>query len=86
MSWQLLIWNVFIWTFTGVMIYVTNSPLWWLVLPAIFTATQSASELVKAVNEANKNDLEEEIDEKTQQRIRELAEQMKMGEYRRERL
>lgn len=84
MTWQLLIWNIFVWSFTGVMIYATNSSLWWLLLPAIFTATQSASELVKAVNEANKNDEEEEIDEKSMERFKELAEQMKKGDYRRE--
>jgi hypothetical protein len=79
MSWQLLIWNIFVWSFTGVMIYITQSSLWWLMLPAFFTGTQSASELVKAVNEAEKNneDDEVEIDEATQAKIRETQAKMR---------
>jgi hypothetical protein len=74
MTWQLLIWNIFVWSFTGVMIYITQSSLWWLMLPAFFTGTQSASELVKAVNEAEKNNEEDEvkIDEATQAKMRDL--------------
>ena len=81
MTWQILIWNIFVWTFTGVMIYVTGSTLWWLLLPAFFTATQSASELVKAVNEAEKNNEEDEteIDDETQAKMRALLEQFKRG-------
>jgi|688.fasta_scaffold105083_6 hypothetical protein len=79
MTWQLLIWNIFVWSFTGVMIYITQSSLWWLMLPAFFTGTQSASELVKAVNEAEKNneDDEVEIDEATQAKIRETQAKMR---------
>jgi hypothetical protein len=82
MSWQLLIWNIFVWSFTGVMIYITQSSLWWLMLPAFFTGTQSASELVKAVNEAEKNneDDEVEIDEATQAKMRDLLEKFKRGQ------
>ena len=80
MSWQLLIWNIFVWSFTGVMIYVTGSSLWWLLLPALFTATQSASELVKQVNEIEKKNQEEfEIDEETQAKMRALLEKAKRG-------
>jgi hypothetical protein len=79
MTWQLLIWNIFVWSFTGVMIYITQSSLWWLMLPAFFTGTQSASELVKAVNEAEKNNEEDEveIDEATQAKIRETQAKMR---------
>jgi len=82
MTWQLLIWNIFVWSFTGVMIYITQSSLWWLMLPAFFTGTQSASELVKAVNEAEKNneDDEVEIDEATQAKRRDLLEKFKRGQ------
>jgi hypothetical protein len=61
------------------MIYITQSSLWWLMLPAFFTGTQSASELVKAVNEAEKNneDDEVEIDEATQAKIRETQAKMR---------
>ena len=81
MSWQLLIWNVFVWTFTGVMIYATSSPLWWLLLPAFFTGTQSATDLVKAVNEAEKEKEEEdfEVDEETKDKMRALLEKAKRG-------
>jgi archaellum biogenesis ATPase FlaH len=89
MTWQLLIWNIFVWSFTGVMIYITQSSLWWLMLPAFFTGTQSASELVKAVNEAEKNNEDDEvvIDEATQAKMREtqakardLLEKFKRGQ------
>ena len=82
MSWQLLIWNIFVWSFTGLMVYITKSSLWWLMLPAFFTGTQSASELVKAVNEAEKNnaDDEMEIDEATQAKMRDLLEKFKRGQ------
>jgi predicted RNA-binding protein with PIN domain len=61
------------------MIYITQSSLWWLMLPAFFTGTQSASELVKAVNEAEKNneDDEVEIDEATQAKMRDLDRKMR---------
>ena len=82
MTWQLLIWNIFVWSFTGVMIYITQSSLWWLMLPAFFTGTQSASELVKAVNEAEKNNEDDEvgIDEATQAKMRDLLEKFKRGQ------
>ena len=81
MTWQILIWNVFVWTFTGIMIYLTGSSLWWLLFPAFSTVTQSANDLVKAVNEAEKNNEEDatEIDEETQAKMRALLEQFKRG-------
>ena len=82
MTWQLLIWNIFVWSFTGVMIYITKSSLWWLLLPAFFTGTQSASELVKAVNEADKNEQEDVIDDDTLEKMKELRERMMRGETR----
>ncbi len=83
MTWQLLIWNIFVWSFTGVMIYITQSSLWWLMLPAFFTGTQSASELVKAVNEAEKNNQEDEfeVDEATQAKMRDLLDKFKRGQF-----
>jgi len=61
------------------MIYITQSSLWWLMLPAFFTGTQSASELVKAVNEAEKNNKEDEfeVDEVTQAKMRDLDRKMR---------
>lgn len=81
MTWQLLIWNIFVWSITGLMIYLTGSSLWWFLLPAFFTGTQSATDLVKAVNEADKNDKDDnvEIDEETQAKMRALLEQFKRG-------
>ena len=80
MSWQLLIWNIFSWTFTGVMIYVTQSSMWWLVLPAIFTMTKSASDLVKAVVEENaKQEKETELDEETRQQMEEYLNKVRRG-------
>jgi hypothetical protein len=83
MSWQILIWNIFVWSFTGLMIYVTESSLWWLLLPAMFTGTQSASELVKAVNEAEEKEKDKEdfeMDEETQEKMRALFEKAKRGQ------
>ena len=80
MSWQLLIWNIFSWTFTGVMIYVTQSSMWWLVLPAIFTMTKSASDLVKAVVEENaKQEKETELDEETLEQMQQYMDKIRRG-------
>ena len=88
MNWQLLIWNIFVWSFMGVMIYITKSSLWWLLLPAIFTATQSSTELVKAVNEADKKEEldDDEIDQETLDQMRRLRDSVKKGDHRRERI
>jgi len=45
MNWQMLIWNMFVWTFTGVMIYVKDASMWWLLLPALFTGFMNGMEL-----------------------------------------
>jgi galactitol-specific phosphotransferase system IIC component len=80
MSWQLLIWNIFSWSFTGVMIYVTQSSMWWLVLPAIFTMTKSASDLVKAVVEENaKQEKETELDEETLEQMQQYMDKIRRG-------
>lgn len=87
MSWQLLIWNIFSWSFTGVMIYVTQSSMWWLLLPAAFTMTKSAADLVKEVNDVNKSDSKEKdsgVDEETLEQMERLREKAKRGDYRRE--
>jgi len=80
MSWQLLIWNIFSWTFTGVMIYVTQSSMWWLILPAAFTMTKSASDLVKAVVEENaKQEKETELDEETLEQMQQYMDKIRRG-------
>lgn len=78
MTWQILIWNVFVWTFTGLMIYITNSSLWWLILPAMFTGTQNAVDMLKASNDDH--DLEQfQTDEDTKRKIAALLDQAKRG-------
>ena len=73
MSWQTLIWNIFVWSFTGLMIYVTKSSLWWLVMPALFTGTHNAAEIVRHVK---KDDSEEyEFDEETRKKLMAIVEQ-----------
>lgn len=62
MSWQILIWNIFIWTLTSVIVYVTDSSLWWLLLPLSVTMFGSTSELM---NESKP----EELDEETRRKI-----------------
>ena len=80
MSWQLLIWNIFSWTFTGVMIYVTKSSMWWLLLPAIFTMTKSASDLVKAVVEENaKQEKETKLDDETLEEMQQYMDKIRRG-------
>jgi len=80
MSWQLLIWNIFSWTFTGVMIYVTKSSMWWLMLPAIFTMTKSASDLVKAVVEENaKQEKEMKLDDETLEEMQQYMDKIRRG-------
>ena len=80
MSWQLLIWNIFSWTFTGVMIYVTNSSMWWLILPAVFTMTKSASDLVKAIAEENaKQEKTTELDEETLEQMQQYMDKIRRG-------
>lgn len=85
MSWQNLIWNVFVWSFTGLMIYLTSSSLWWLILPALFTGSHNAAEIVR---HAKKEDSDEyEFDEDTRKKLMQLVERgekINKGDYRRE--
>ena len=76
MNWQLLIWNIFVWSFTGVMITINHTTLWWLMLPAAFTITQNASELIKA---AKDDDSDFEIDAETRKKMMSLVETAKRG-------
>ena len=80
MSWQLLIWNIFAWTFTGVMIYIMQSSMFWLLLPAAFTMTQSASDLVKAMqDEEEEQTFQYEVNEDSKKKVSALLEQVKRG-------
>ena len=76
MNWQLLIWNIFVWSFTGVMITINHTSLWWLLLPAALTITQNASELIKA---AKDDDGDFEIDAETRKKMMSLVEKAKRG-------
>ena len=78
MSWQLLIWNIFVWSFTGLMIYVTKSSLWWLVLLALFTGTQNAVELLK-VDKEEENFEYDSSDEEMKKKVSVLLEKAKRG-------
>jgi hypothetical protein len=51
MSWQLIVWNIFIWTFTGAMITLNHASLWWLIIPGLFTMWNNGSELMKKQEE-----------------------------------
>jgi galactitol-specific phosphotransferase system IIC component len=79
MTWQLLIWNIFVWTFTGVMIYVTQSSLWWLLIPALFTGTQNAAEIVRGLKEDDTNE-SYELDDETRMKMQALLEKFKRGQ------
>jgi hypothetical protein len=59
------------------MIYLTQSSLWWLILPALFTGTQNAIEMLKSVDE--EDDLQLPTDEETKRKIAALLEQAKRG-------
>ena len=89
MSWQVLIWNMFIWTFTGVMIYIKNASLWWLIIPVLFTTTQNAAELYRKMSDAEKDEDDYELDPQTRKQLLDLVEKgerLKRGDYRRERI
>ena len=47
MTWQMVVWNMFVWTITGILIYVTKSSLFWLAIPAMFTMWINGSEAIK---------------------------------------
>jgi hypothetical protein len=71
MSWQIIVWNIFIWTFTGAMITFNQASLWWLIIPALFTMWNNGSELMKKQ--------EEEV-EKMNKQIEELLKAVKRNE------
>ena len=68
MSWQLLIWNIFIWSFTGILIYLKDASMFWLFVPLIFTVFNNAAALYK--NEQLK---EQDTDEAMLKQIEEIA-------------
>jgi len=47
MSWQALIWNIFVWSFTGFLIYVKDASMFWLFLPLLLTTFDNAMKLYK---------------------------------------
>lgn len=51
MSWQIIVWNIFIWSFSGAMITLNHASMWWLVIPVLFTAWNNGSELMKKQEE-----------------------------------
>lgn len=71
MSWQIIVWNIFIWTFTGVIVTLNQASLWWLIVPALFTMWNNGSELMKKQ--------EEEV-EKMNKQIEELLKAVKRNE------
>jgi hypothetical protein len=73
MTWQLLIWNIFVWSFTGLMIYVNQASMWWLIIPALFTGTQNATQLYNSLEKTNSED-EYEFDEATRKKMLDLIE------------
>ena len=85
MTWQLLIWNIFVWTLTASMVYLTNSSLWWLLLPAMLTGTQNTADIIRGLKEKPEEE-SFELDEETKEKMRLLKEKMRRGDIRRERL
>lgn len=51
MSWQVIVWNIFIWSFSGAMITLNHASMWWLIIPTLFTAWNNGSELMKKQEE-----------------------------------
>ena len=80
MSWQMLIWNIFIWTFTGVMIYANQASMWWLLLPTLFTGAQNANDLYKISKEQESSE-QFELDEATRQKMLGVIERAKRNGF-----
>ena len=59
MSWQMLIWNIFVWTFTGIMITLNHVSLWWLILPACFTSYNGGK---AAMEQSEKDELGKQLE------------------------
>lgn len=70
MSWQILIWNIFVWTFTGVIITLNHASLYWLIFPAVFTAYNNGKQ---AYEQQEKSELDKQI-----QMIEEIAKKAKI--------
>jgi hypothetical protein len=68
MSWQLLIWNIFIWSFTGLLIYVKDASMLWLFVPLLLTAFNNAAALYKQDQQK-----EQDADEAKLKQIEEIA-------------
>jgi hypothetical protein len=77
MSWQVLIWNMFIWTFVGAFVFFKDASMWWLLLAAFFTTTQRAAELYKKAEEEDQY----ELDPDTRKKLMNIVEtaERKMG-------
>jgi len=73
MSWQLLIWNIFIWSFTGLLIYVKDASMLWLFVPLLLTAFNNAAALYKQDQQK-----EQDADEATLKQIEEIARKNKI--------
>ena len=73
MSWQMLIWNMFIWSFTGLMIYFNSASMWWLILPTLFTGSTTARDLI-VYNEMK----EKQTDQEMLKTIEEIAKKNKI--------
>ena len=71
MSWQIIVWNIFIWTFTGAMVTLNQASLFWLFIPALFTMWNNGSELMKN---------QEEEAEKLNNQLEELMKAVKRNE------
>jgi hypothetical protein len=73
MSWQLLIWNIFIWSFTGFLIYVKEASMFWLLVPLLLTAFNNAAALYKQEEKT-----EQDADQATLKQIEEIARKNKI--------
>ncbi len=80
MTWQLLIWNVFVWSLTGVLIYATSSSLWWLLIPCLLTMINDAAEVIRAT----KDEDDYEVDDATRKKMQEFIEKAKRSNNRSE--
>lgn len=86
MSWQVLIWNIFVWSFIGMFILFKGASMWWLLLAAFFTTSQKATELYNKLNEEDEYELDANTRKKLMAIVEEGEKKLKVGEYRRERL
>jgi hypothetical protein len=73
MSWQLLIWNIFIWSFIGLLIYVKDASMLWLFVPLLLTAFNNAAALYKQDQQK-----EQDADDAKLKQIEEIARKNKI--------